>query len=220
MNNRDKVSIADQVAEELLEKVDKKDKHYIILLLTLLLLLVLFISTLSFALFNVYHKGGYDNNISVGSILFSYNQGENSISIKDAYPVSDEIGMNYNADNQYFDFYVSVGYYKRENIRNTDLYYEISLTPDSSNTLDGKYIRVNLRDNNENVNILNNNIVAKFSDLPNSKIRRGSKLLYSTKVNKNAIHNYQFRMWLANDYQVDEVSRIFKVYVSINAYQK
>ena len=105
MNNHDKVSIADQVAEELLEDVDKKDKHYIILLFILLLFLILLVSTLSFGLFNVYYKGGYDNNISVGSILFSYNQGENSISIKNAYPVSDEIGMNYNADNQYFDFY-------------------------------------------------------------------------------------------------------------------
>ena len=220
MDNREKVSVADQVAEELLENVDKKDKHYIILLFILLIFLILFVSSLSFALFNVYNKGGYENNISVGSILFSYNQGENSISIIGAYPVDDEIGMNYSLDNQYFDFYVSIGYNKKGSIKQIPVNYEISLTPDASNTLDGKYIKVNLKENKKSLILSNNDISIRFSDLPDSKIRKGSKLLYSNEVSNDANHNYQFRMWISKDYQLDEIAKIFKVYVSIDAYQK
>lgn len=210
-----RVEVADIAADELLEQVDKKDKTFIILLILLLLCLIFLVGGLSFAMFDVYHHNHGDNTINVGSVLFSFDQGNNYIELVNAFPVEDEIGKNLTGKNQYFDFVVSVGFSKK--VKKKEITYDISLLPVGNNTLRGEDVRVNLLENGTDV-LLNNKKVVNFSDLRDSKVREGAKVLYSNTVTKNVVNKYVFRMWISEDYNIDSISRIFKVLVTIDAY--
>ena len=210
-----RVEVADFAAEELLEKVDKKDKKFILLLILLLTCLIFLVSSLSYSLFNVYHHNHGDNTINVGSVLFSFDQGNNFIELKDAFPVDDEVGKNLSGKNEYFDFVVSVGFSKK--VKKKEITYQISLLPLVSNTLEQQYVRINLLENGKDV-LINGSDVVNFSDLKDSKIRNGAKVLYSNTVRENEVNKYVFRMWVSQKYRVDSVSRTFKVLVGIDAY--
>lgn len=216
-NIEQNVVVADKAADDLLEQVDKKDKIGIVLLLIMLIALILLVLGVSFGLLNHYHYGSNENVISSGSVLFSYNQGENSIKLIDAYPTNDSYGKNMSGKDEFFDFVVSVGFYGKRHKKNKGLTYEISLTPDSNNNLDGDYVRVYLTKNNEEL-LINGKYINNFSELENSKIRSGSKLLYKELVNSDVNNNFTFRMWLSEKYMIDNVSRVFKVFVSVDAY--
>ena len=119
----EKVKSADLAAEDLLESIDKKEKSFIVLLIILLCCLIFLISGLSFSVFNVYHHNHGDNTINVGSVLFSYDQGNNFIELINTFPVDDEIGKNLAGKNEYFDFVVSVGFSDKVKKKKVLLFY-------------------------------------------------------------------------------------------------
>ena len=51
------------------------------------------------------HGGDIDS--TVGSVMFSFNEGSNYINMKNVYPISDDIGMSLNGDKEFFDFSIS-----------------------------------------------------------------------------------------------------------------
>lgn len=211
------VVVADKAADDLLEQIDKEDKTGIVLLLIMLMALIILVLGVSFGLLNYYHYGSNENVISSGSVLFSYNQGENAIKLIDAYPTNDSYGKNMSGNDEFFDFVISVGFYGKRHKKTKGLTYEISLTPDSNNNLNGDYVRVYLTKNTKEL-LINGKYVNNFSELENSKIRSGSKLLYKELVNSDVNNNFTFRMWLSEKYMIDETSRVFKVFVSVDAY--
>ena len=98
----EKVKVADLVAEELLENVDKKDKKFIILVIILLLSLIFMVGGLSYSMFDVYHHHHGENTINVGSVLFSFDQGNNFIELINTFPVDDEVGKNLSSTGKVF----------------------------------------------------------------------------------------------------------------------
>lgn len=211
----EKVKSADLAAEDLLESIDKKEKSFIVLLIILLCCLIFLISGLSFSVFNVYHYNHGDNTINVGSVLFSYDQGNNFIELINTFPVDDEIGKNLAGKNEYFDFVVSVGF--SDKVKKKKIAYDISLVPVPTNTLEQKYVKINLLENSKSI-LIDGKDVVRFSELKDSKNRPGAKILYSNIVTSDEVNKYVFRMWVSEDYKVDSVSRSFKVLVAIDAY--
>ena len=208
------IEIADEVANEILEKSGRDRKTYIILLMIFLVALLFLVSTITFALIGTYNRHA-DNVISTGSVLFSFSENSNSIAILDALPVTDEVGKTLSGNREYFEFTISVGFDDVKN--NTKLNYELSLVPDSTSTLDPNYIRVYLVENTNPV-LINDKEVNNLSDLEDSTIRNGAKVLYRKTVDSPVLNKYVFRMWVSQDYNVTSVEESFKCFVAVDTY--
>lgn len=209
--NKDELALADQVANEILNE-DKENQKRILILVFIFVLLTLFVSFVGFSIFKI-NRGTDNNIINAGSILFSYNESSNYINMINTFPMSDDLGKNLSGEGEYFEFNIS----SRLNSKKiNELTYEISLTP-SVSSLDTKYVKVYLEENGKGVS-LTSNIVNYYNDLPESTIRKGSKLLYKKTINSKSDNRYVFRMWVSHEYNVDSISRTFSCYVNVNAY--
>lgn len=209
--SKDELALADKVADEIL-KNRKRIRTTLALLLLVFILLTFFVSYAGFSIFQA-NRGSSENIIQSGSILFSYNEGSNSINIVGALPTADEVGKQLMEDGEFFEFSVSAEVNSK--IQNKVI-YEISLTP-NQNTLDSKYIRVYLVENNKDV-LINSKYVNYYNDLPDSSIRNNSKVLLKREVSTSLKSTYVFRMWVSNDYEVDDVMRVFSCFVNVDAY--
>lgn len=214
--DNDERDLADKVADEILQK-DEEDKKRLLIFVFIFVLLTLFVSFTGFSLFKI--KQGTNNNIiNAGAVLFSFNEKSNVINMQNTYPMTDEIGKKLSGDGEYFEFTIST---KIESNEIKRLTYEITLTPiETSNTLDEKYVRVYLEEDGKAVSI-NKNEVNSFKSLPDSTLdlrKNDSKQLYKKTVSSGALHTYKFRMWVDEDYNVDNVSRVFKCYLYVDAY--
>lgn len=214
--DNDERDLADKVADEILQK-DEEDKKRLLIFVFIFVLLTLFVSFAGFSLFKI--KQGTNNNIiNAGAVLFSFNEKSNVINMQNTYPMTDEIGKKLSGDGEYFEFTIST---KIESNEIKRLTYEITLTPiETSNTLDEKYVRVYLEEDGKAVSI-NKNEVNSFKSLPDSTLdlrKNDSKQLYKKTVSSGALHTYKFRMWVDEDYNVDNVSRVFKCYLYVDAY--
>lgn len=209
--NKDELALADQVANEILNE-DKENQKRILILVFIFVLLTLFVSFVGFSIFKI-NRGTDNNIINAGSILFSYNESSNYINMINTFPMSDDLGKNLSGEGEYFEFNISSRLNSKEI---NELTYEISLTP-SVSSLDTKYVKVYLEENGKGVS-LTSNIVNYYNDLPESTIRKGSKLLYKKTINSKSDNRYVFRMWVSPEYNVDSISRTFSCYVNVNAY--
>ncbi len=214
--DNDERDLADKVADEILQK-DEEDKKRLLIFVFIFVLLTLFVSFTGFSLFKI--KQGTNNNIiNAGAVLFSFNEKTNAINMQNTYPMTDEVGKKLSGDGEYFEFTIST---KIESNEIKRLTYEITLTPiETSNTLDEKYVRVYLEEDGKAVSI-NKNEVNSFKSLPDSTLdlrKNDSKQLYKKTVSSGALHTYKFRMWVDEDYNVDNVSRVFKCYLYVDAY--
>lgn len=192
-----------------------EDRKFTFLLFIFITILIILVSTVTFSLMNKYNVGSTDNTIDVGSVLFSFNESTSNIELINVLPISDAEGMVLSGNKEYFDFNVSVDFRKAN--KNKNLTYEVSLVPISGNTVDGKYVRVYLEENGKGVDILDKK-VNSFSDLKDSDIRKGGKVLVTRTLTDRMTNSYRFRMWLSDKYNVDSVSRTFKCSVAIDAY--
>ena len=214
--DNDERDLADKVADEILQK-DEEDKKRLLIFVFIFVLLTLFVSFAGFSLFKI--KQGTNNNIiNAGAVLFSFNEKSNVINMQNTYPMTDEIGKKLSGDGEYFEFTIST---KIESNKIKSLTYEITLTSIiTANTLDEKYVRVYLEEDGKAVSI-NKNEVNSFKSLPDSTLdlrKNDSKQLYKKTVSSGALHTYKFRMWGDEDYNIDNVSRVFKCYLYVDAY--
>ena len=51
-----------------------------------------------------------------------------------------------------------------------------------------------------------------------SKIRSGAKVLFVNTVKTDYVANYVFRMWVSSDFTVTSDPKIFKCFVTVDAY--
>ena len=194
------------------EVEEKSNKKYLIILIILLFLLFLGGGLGVYFIINNYENT--ENTINIGSVLFAYEEENTSIGIVNAFPTLDEQGKVQTNEREYFDFTVAIGFKKSKAKK---INYELSLLPNADNTLDPKYVRIYLKENNQDF-LINGKDVLNFSDLEDSQKREGAKLLLKKEVNADQIIQYRFRMWLSKDYELDAVERSFSCFVMINSY--
>lgn len=214
--NNEELKVADKVADEILQKEEHEQKRLLLFVL-IFVLLTLFVSFAGFSLFKI-KQGSNNNIINAGAVAFSYSERTNAISMINTYPMTDEVGKKLSGIGEYFEFTIST---RIESAKISNITYEITLTPiENENTLDEKYVRVYLEEDGKAV-LVNKNEVNSFNKLPNSNLttrNKNSKQLYKKTVSGKTLSTYKFRMWVDEDYNVDNVSRTFKCYLYVDAY--
>ena len=185
----------------------------IIILIILVLVLIVLILGISFAAIFYSKTGEEVNKVTTGTMTMSYSENTNGINLENAYPMSDDIGMTLNDENQYFDFTVSATLGG-----NVIINYAINATKESDSTLPDSSIKVYLTDmdNNErpvlaptkisDLSITNNHV----SSAPN-----GQYLLASGNFSQTVSHNYRLRMWISDDYVVQDEIMAYKLRVNV-----
>ena len=152
---------------------------------------------------------------TIGSVLFSFNEGSNYINMNNVLPTSDAVGKKLTGDKEYFDFSVSAKIKKKRG----SIVYEISLVPIAGNTIKQSDVRVNLTENGKEVSVLDSE-VNNFSSLPNSSYRKGAKVIYRNVVNSKFSGDYVFRMWLSSKANIGSKPLSFACKVVVDAYYR
>jgi hypothetical protein len=216
--NADNLKIADDVALEILHPEEKNGRTFIFLVLVLLILLTSIISFICFSMASRFSEVK-NNTITTGSVLFSFSDSDNYINMVDVYPISDEVGMKLTGDNEMYEFTVSEKYYGDTSNKNSAEYsnYEVSLVLDDNNTISPEYIKIYLVKNQDEIKI-NNKIINRVSELAKSNLQNNGYTLISNEITDDNFDTYTFRMWLSDDYLVDNVSRVFKCKIAVNSY--
>lgn len=216
--NADNLKIADDVALEILHPEEKNNRTFIFLVLVLLILLTSLVSFICFSIADRFNDVK-DNTITTGSVVFSFNDSRKYINMIDVYPIPDDVGMKLNGKGEMYEFSVSEKYYGKPHAGKKTKYanYEVSLILDKKNTISPQYIKIYLLKNGKEVKI-NDKTINRVFDLPKSKVRKNGYTLIRNKVDRDSYDQYVFRMWLSTDYNVDNVSRVFKCYIGIDSY--
>lgn len=158
-----------------------------------------------------------ENSVSTGTIMVSYTEPSNAINITDAMPLSDADGIAQTGSGKSFDFTVST-----QASSDLTVPYEISLTKVSvaaSQALLDSEVKVYLT--KDGTAVVNPTLI---SDLTNSTVRSGSKLLYNTQdvfsssSTSAKTTNYVLKMWINKTVTVDaETSKEYHAKVNVDS---
>ncbi len=195
-------------------KVEKENSSKLFVIVIALLIFIIAVIGVSFATFTYTKEKSSINTISTGSIYLSYDEDSNGINITNALPMTDETGMNLTDENYYFDFSVQASI-------NGDVTanYEISALKDVTSTLDNSDVRLYLEKkiNNSYEEVMAPKAFTPLSEDTNLGTKAGSMLLDTGSFSKSTVISYRLRMWLGSNAVIDNLSRTFKVRVSVNA---
>ncbi len=197
------------------EKENNRRRHIIFLLLFLVLM---FFAT--FGITYTLYKGDSGENeheIVTDKIIFTYSDVDRSgsgIYLKDALPMSDEIGKNMLGTNQYFDFFVTA------TSKNSRIKYKLLANKGTDSTIPNGDIRiylVSLTGNVESQVLLND-----FSKLRQERINGTDYYVLYEKTLDKGIDNYsdayRLRMWIREGAENYELKK-FSLKVDVTAEQ-
>lgn len=183
--------------------------------------LLLFVVLLFFCVFgitySIYKPDNDDQEINTGNIVFTYSdvgKAGNGIAIKNAVPITDELGKVMMGNNQYFDFSITATTNK------ASLQYKVLVAKDDISTLDNKKVRIYLT---QMLGSYENELVlTDFSNLKVETIRdKKYYVLYEKKLDKELekySDAFRLRMWVKED-AIDYNDQIFALKVDVYAYQ-
>lgn len=183
--------------------------------------LLLFVVLLFFCVFgitySIYKPDNDDQEINTGNIVFTYSdvgKAGNGIAIKNAVPITDELGKVMMGSNQYFDFSITATTNK------ASLQYKVLVAKDDISTLDNKKVRIYLT---QMLGSYENELVlTDFSNLKVETIKdKKYYVLYEKKLDKELekySDAFRLRMWIKED-AIDYNDQIFALKVDVYAYQ-
>lgn len=198
----------------------RDDSKQVLLSVFGIALLIVAVVGISYAVFTFTSKSITKNTVRSGGITFQYLESNNVIQIDNAMPVSDQVGMN---QNDSFDFHVS------STIRgDADVLYEIrAKSIPVSNPLDNRFVKMYLEKEKDGQyqTVLSPTTfrIDSNTSLMNDAVDLDTMLLYSGKFNgqkgSKLFYNeaFRFKMWVDSNYSLDNVSRSFKVKISVYA---
>ena len=165
-----------------------------------ILAFIMVVGGISYSYF-IYNKDIGSVSLTTGKISIDFSNVNGNFNLNNVVPLSDIHGK---LNDNYIDFTIN------STVDTEKIYYEIYLLPKKDNTLDTKYLKTYLTDQNDNVI----NDITLYNSLSNSKKENG-KVLYkgtidlnSNKTTKNESKDFRLRMWLDEDYN-DLSSKIF-----------
>lgn len=193
---------------------NKEYSRKIIISLVIVIILVLLVVCLSFSAYIKIEQNKQTNSNNKSNVSMTYTESTNGISIEDASPMSDDIGIKLSGQNEYFDFTVST----KTNNKNK-VTYEIAAIKDKNSTISDNDIRIYLE---KQINGSYEEVMKPKAFNPidvNSEIGspKGSMILKSVETSTNSTDNYRLRIWLSGKANIQDV----KTYaIKINVYGK
>ena len=199
------------------EKINLKKKENIIII-ALLVVMILAIIGVSYAAFSFSKQGSVPNKITTGTITMTYTESDNTISLGNALPTTDETGTTRLKDGEYFDFTVSSEITGEVNIN-----YEISAKEIGEGTIDGSNIKLYLtRLTDDGEEQLMSPETYNEESISNTFTGRpsGEMSLYTSSMNSSESNNYRLRMYVDENYNPQGDGGNLTFAVQVNVYGK
>ena len=190
-----------------------------IIIIVMLVVLVLAVIGVSYAAFSYSKTGEKVNSITTGSIVMTYEETSNTISLNEALPTTDKTGMVRMNPGEYFDFRVS-----SEIVGDVNINYEISAKDitTSDRKIDGSNIKLYLtRVNSDGTEEgLMTPETYNEEESSNSYTGRpaGEMSLYTSSMNSSESNNYRLRMYVTEEYNPQGDGGGLQFSVQINVY--
>lgn len=207
-------------------KNNNVNKKSLILIILLIFILVVLVIGVSYQVYlytdsgsSVINKifGGEDNIFKNGTVTLTYTEGEKSIRIENAVPMSDEDGMKLSNPQQLMDFTVSIDINK-----NSTVTYEVVAEKDPTSTISDKYIKIylerSLNSPTYEEEIMKPTTYTGIEEKDEYDAPVGSMVLDQSTTSESITYYYRLRMWLSSDYVLDDTYRYFTI--KINVYAK
>ncbi len=194
-----------------MKKEQNRSSQFIIIIC--ILILIIAVIGVSYAAIFYSRSGEKVNNITTGTMTMSYSENNNGINLVDAYPTTDATGMVLSQPGEYFDFTVSASLGGTSSIK-----YIITGVKDESSTLPDSAVKVYLTElKNGETQVL---APTKLSDLNKTTGESygaplGQFVLAVRNFTSSDIHNYRLRMWVANDYTLENYVQTYKLRVNV-----
>ena len=172
----------------------------------------------TYATFSYAGVGKKENIITTGAITMSYVESNNTISINNALPTTDNTGMTRKNEGEYFDFSV-----KSSISGNTDINYEIATKEETGNTFSGdniKYYLTTVDSNGKETEVM---APRTYYEEPSGNVYTGRPAdmmsLYTGNLKEQGetTINYRLRIWVDESYnpQNDDGGLTYKVKVNV-----
>lgn len=180
-------------------KINNKTKFKVLLVIAIAITLITGL-TASYAFF-VYRADSKETLIDAGKIKIAFANGNNYLNVENFYPISDYTGK-------------ILPYYSDFNIdaitNNIDIKYEIQIVPNDDNTIDTKYIKVYLTDQDDNP--LTN--VSYYNNLTDASLNEGAKMVYTDYIRKTESKDFRLRVWIDKSYSTKTIENFgFTIYL-------
>ncbi len=180
--------------------------------------LLIIVIGISYSAFIYSGIGKKENTITTGAITMLYTESNNTISINNALPTTDNTGKTRKNSGEYFDFSV-----KSSIIGNTDINYEIAAKEETGNTFSGnniKYYLTTVDSAGKETEVM---APRTYYEEPSGNVYTGRPAdmmsLYTGNLNQQGetTINYRLRIWVDENYnpQNDNGGLTYKVRVNV-----
>ena len=180
--------------------------------------LLIVVIGISYSAFIYSGIGKKENTITTGAITMLYTESNNTISINNALPTTDNTGKTRKNEGEYFDFSV-----KSSIIGNTDINYEIAAKEETGNTFSGnniKYYLTTVDSNGKETEVM---APRTYYEEPSGNVYTGRPAdmmsLYTGNLKEQGetTINYRLRIWVDENYnpQNDNGGLTYKVRVNV-----
>lgn len=181
-----------------MDKENKKEKglskNFLIMLICTCFILVILV-VIGFIVFFNQDKEIIEETKNGGNVTLNYSANASGLSIVNAVPTTNAIGMINADESQYFDFSVDVDLDEADSVD-----YEIFIKKNSNNTISDDDIRIYLEQEKSGTYAKVADPVSFKAIKEDSKLgtKKGSMILAKCKKTNSGTDNYRLRMWLAD----------------------
>ena len=173
---------------------------------------------ISYSAFTYSGIGKKENKITTGAITMLYTESDNTISVSNALPTTDNTGKTRKTSGEYFDFTV-----KSSISGNADINYEIAAKEETGNTFSGnniKYYLTTVDSNGKETEVM---APRTYYEEPSGNVYTGRPAdmmsLYTGNLKNqgDTTINYRLRLWVDENYnpQNDNGGLTYKVKISV-----
>ena len=195
-----------------------KEKMKDILTIGVSVFILVVVIGISYALFTYSGVGKKENKITTGAITMLYTESNNTISISNALPTTDNTGKTRKTNGEYFDFTV-----KSSITGNADINYEIAAKEETGNTFSGnniKYYLTTVDSAGKETEVM---APRTYYEESSGNVYTGRPAdmmsLYTGNLKEqgDTTINYRLRLWVDENYnpQGDDEGLIYKVKVNV-----
>ena len=193
---------------------EKEHSKLVLISLIIVIIIVLIIMSITFTLFVKKQSDIAYSSKLIGKVSMRYTEDTNGITITDALPVTDKVGMAQTGEGEYFDF--SVG---TEISSEVPIQYEITAVKDKASTIDDKDVKIYLekQQNGTYVKFIEPTHFIPLDENSDIGSPIGTMVLKRVETKGNVTDNYRLKMWINKNSDVGE-NKYYSI--KINVYAK